>query len=215
MNTQPTGQRRPYRAPRRAQAAADTRASVLESALRLFVDRGYGKVTVADIAREAGTAVPTVYASTGGKSSILAHLISEGIGDPIVERTLATVNACSDPREVVAAVTHGVRLDNERHFALVQVLVTAAALEDTAGETLTRADRAYREALHVVAERLDHLGALRPGLAGDRATDVLWFFLGHRSWRLYVADRGWSWDDTEEWLTGQLSFAVLSEGPAG
>ncbi|MFF3564992.1 TetR/AcrR family transcriptional regulator [Streptomyces sp. NPDC002574] len=211
MNPQPPGQRRAYRAPRRAQGAADTRASVLDAALRLFVDQGYGKVTVADIAREAGTAVPTVYASTGGKAAILACLITGGIGDPVVERTLTAVAASSDPREVVSLLTHGVRLDNERHFALVQVLVTAAALEDTARDTLSRADRAYREALHTVAGRLDRLDALRPGMTRDRATDVLWFFLGHQSWRLFVADRGWSWDDTEEWLSGQLSYAVLAD----
>ncbi|WP_107081678.1 helix-turn-helix domain-containing protein [Streptomyces sp. SBT349] len=42
-----------------------------DAATRLFVDHGSANVTVADIAREAGTAVPTVYASTGGKGAVL------------------------------------------------------------------------------------------------------------------------------------------------
>ncbi|UIX31148.1 TetR/AcrR family transcriptional regulator [Streptomyces sp. GQFP] len=212
MSSRPHGQPRPYRAGRRAETAAETRAAILEAALRLFLERGYGKVTVGDIARESGTAVPTVYASTGGKASILAHFISEGIGDPIVDQTLSAVNACRDPRETVAVATHGVRVDNEQYFALLQVLNTAAALDETAAETLARANRVYREALAVVAGRLEELGALRAGLTRGRATDILWFFLGHPSWRLYVADCRWSWNETEQWLAQQVSAALLDDG---
>lgn len=116
-----------------------------------------------------------------------------------------------DPREVVAVTTHGVRVDNQRHFAHLRVPVTAAALEETAGESLTRTDRLYREALAEVAGRPADLGALRESVTCDRATDVLWFFLGHQSWRLYVADCGWSWNETEEWPAGQVSAALLGD----
>jgi hypothetical protein len=40
-------------------------------------------VTVQDIAHEASTAVPTVYASTGGKAAILATLTEEAVRDPV------------------------------------------------------------------------------------------------------------------------------------
>ena len=65
---EPSAASRSYRSVRRDRTAADTRAAILSAAMRLFLERGYGPVTVADIAREAGTAVPTVYASTGGKA---------------------------------------------------------------------------------------------------------------------------------------------------
>lgn len=211
--SEPQGPRRPYRAGRRATAAAETRAVILDTALRLFVESGYGNVTVGDIARESGTAVPTVYASTGGKSSILAHLVNAGVGDPVVERTLAAVGASSDSRQVIAVLTHGVRVDNEQHFDLVQVLVTGAALDEIAKKALTEADRSYREALALAAKQLEELDALRQGLSRDHATDILWFFLGHHSWRLYVKDCGWSWDDTEEWLAAQASTALLGDRP--
>jgi len=41
---------RPYQSVRRTQAAADTRATILSTAMRLFLEQGYGKVTVNDIA---------------------------------------------------------------------------------------------------------------------------------------------------------------------
>ncbi|MGP4087048.1 TetR/AcrR family transcriptional regulator [Streptomyces sp. KR55] len=211
MSTQPRDERRPYRAGRRAKAAAETRRAILDAANRLFVEHGYGRVTVADIAREAEAAVPTVYASTGGKAAILALLIDEGVADPIVEHTLAAVRTSADPRDAITVTVHGVRVDNERHFDLLHVLTTAAALDETAKETLTRADSTYRDALAVVAGRLQDLNALRPGLGRDRATDILWFFLGHHSWRLCVADRGWSWNHTEKWLGEQVSTALLGD----
>ncbi|MFF3466036.1 hypothetical protein [Streptomyces sp. NPDC002619] len=42
----------------------------------------------------------------------------------------------------------------------------------------------------------------------DRRPVVL---LGHQSWRLYVADCGWSWNETEEWPAGQVSAALLGD----
>lgn len=210
MDSPSQDQRRPYRAGRRAEAAAETRVAILNAAQRLFLEHGYGKVTVSAIAQEAGTAVPTVYASTGGKASVLAALIADGIADPIVEQTLTAVRASRVPREAVTVATHGVRLDNERHFALLQVLSTAAAVDETAAQALSRTHRAYREALGVVAAQLTALDALRHGLTRDRATDILWFYLGLQSWRIYVHDCGWSWNDTEDWLAKQVSAALLN-----
>lgn len=69
-------------------------------------------------------------------------LIDEGVGDPIVDQTLDAVRTSADSREAVTVAVHGVRIDNERHVDLLQVLITTAALDETAKETLTRADRA-------------------------------------------------------------------------
>ncbi|MBE8478410.1 TetR/AcrR family transcriptional regulator [Streptomyces justiciae] len=202
--------RRPYRNDRRAEAAAGTRTAILDAALRLFVAHGYAKVTIGDIAREAGIAVPTVYASTGGKSAILAVLMNRGVDDPVVERTLDAVRTATDAETAVATLAHGVRLDNERHLDVVQVMITAAAVEQHVEEELRHVSAAYRQALRVLAERLAELGALRPGLSMERATDMLWFLFGLPSWRLFVAEHGWSWDETERWLTEQAVAALVA-----
>jgi AcrR family transcriptional regulator len=204
---------RPYQSPRRARAAAETRATILAAAMRLFLERGYGRVTIADIARAAATAVPTVYASTGGKSAILATLIDQAERDPVVEATFAAIRDSRTPREAIRATAHGVRVDNERYHDLIRVMVTAATLDDTATATLVESDRRYRRALARTADRLRELGALKPGMTLDRATDILWFHLGHQAWHLLVADRGWSWDDAESWLAEQISTALLDPAP--
>lgn len=53
------------------------------------------------------------------------------------------------------------------------------------------------------------LDALRQNPTPDRAADILWFYLGQQSWRLYVSDCGWSWNDTEHWPAEQISAALL------
>jgi AcrR family transcriptional regulator len=204
-----TGQSRPYRSVRRVEAAGDTRARILDAAMRLFVQKGYGKVTVSDIAREAAVAVPTVYASAGGKTAILATVIDEAVRDPVVEETLAAVRGARNPREVVKLVANGTRVDNERYHDIIQVNQTASAVDESATEILERSDRAYRQALAVAASRLAEMNAVRNHFTEERATDLLWFYFGHQSWHTLVAELGWTWDEAEDWLREQAAAALL------
>ena len=199
---------RPYRSALRAQAAADTRATVLTTAMRMFLEHGYGKVTIGDIADEASVAVPTVYASTGGKSAILSTLIDEAIRDPIVDETLAAVRESRSPREVIAATAHGTRVDNERYHDIVQVMKSAAAIDESATEILVHSDGEYLRALRPIACRLHELHALKPGLSEQRATDILWFYFGPRAYLPLHDDLGWSYADTETWLLAQCEHAL-------
>jgi AcrR family transcriptional regulator len=203
---QPT---RHYRSQRRSEAAAATRSAILDAARRLFLERGYSKVTVPDIADEASIAVPTVYASTGGKAAVLGAIISDAMRDPIVDETLAAVDECQTAPEVLRVITHGVRTDNERYRKVIAVMRDAAASDHTAAEILAQSNTAYRQALAKAADRILELGALKRGLTRERAVDALWFFLGHHAWTLLVSDQHWSWDETERWLGNQLSAALL------
>ena len=71
--------KRAYDATGRLQAAAATRASILEAARRLFITHGYAGSTMADIARAASTALDTVYASVGTKQVLFRTLIELAI----------------------------------------------------------------------------------------------------------------------------------------
>jgi AcrR family transcriptional regulator len=192
----------------RANAAAQTRTAILAAAMRMFVTRGYGKVTVNDIALEANVAVPTVYASAGGKSAILSTLVDEAMADSVVQETHAAIRKSQCANEVIAATAHGTRVDNQRHHDIVQVMAAAAVLDDGATEILMRSDQQYREALGHAARRLKRLRALRKGLSEKRAVDVLWFYFGRDAWHLLVYDRDWSWDEAESWLTAQACGAL-------
>jgi AcrR family transcriptional regulator len=176
--------------------------------MRLFLQSGYGKVTVSDIAREATVAMPTVYASTGGKSAILATLIDEAMRDPVVDATLAAVRQCNTAEEAIRTLAHGVRVDNERYHNMIEVMKTAAATDDSATSILERSDRIYRKALGQAAARLRELDGVQPGLSNQQAVDILWFYLGHDAWHILTSERRWSWDTAEQWLADQATTAL-------
>lgn len=201
---------RSYQSVIRTRAASQTRATILATAMRLFLEHGYGKVTVSDIATQARLALPTVYASTGGKAAILGTLIEQAMQDPIVEETLSAVRKSKSGTEILGILARGVRLDNERHHDIIAVMKDAAAVDVKATTILRRSDEGYRQALGQVARRLHTLKALATGITEGRATDVLWFYFGHDAWHLLVADRGWPWDNAESWLRSQAAVGLLA-----
>jgi AcrR family transcriptional regulator len=46
------------------------RQSILDAALKVFADKGYGAATIKDIAAEAGVAAGTIYNYAGGKRDL-------------------------------------------------------------------------------------------------------------------------------------------------
>jgi len=77
MAAMPT--KRAYASPLREKAAAQTREAILRAATELFGRRGYGLVTVADIAAAAGVSPKTVFASVGSKREIMDRIIDAGV----------------------------------------------------------------------------------------------------------------------------------------
>src|SRR4051812_44970889 len=67
--------KRRYTSAVRDEQAARTRARILESATELFLDRGYARTTMQEIADRAGVARDTVHAVFGSKARVLTALI--------------------------------------------------------------------------------------------------------------------------------------------
>ena len=206
----PVKSARPYQSRVRAQGALDTRRNILDAAMHLFLEHGYGKVTVADIADKASLALPTVYASTGGKAAILGTLVDEAMRDPIVDETLSAVRKSKSGDEVLCIAAHGTRVDNERYHDIIEVMKYAAGVDRKATDILQQSDAGYRQALDQVARRLRTLKALPTMMTEAQATDILWFYFGREAWHVLVADRGWRWDEAESWLTSQAVAALLA-----
>jgi len=66
---------RKYSSPLRDEQAARTRSRILDAASDLFLERGYGRTTMKDIADSAGVARDTVHAVFGSKARVLTALI--------------------------------------------------------------------------------------------------------------------------------------------
>src|SRR5947209_2923681 len=72
--------RRTYDSTRWRQHARQTQLDVLHTAHHLFVARGYGRTTMADIAEAAGVSVDTVYGAFGTKVALLHRVWDITIG---------------------------------------------------------------------------------------------------------------------------------------
>lgn len=200
----------PPRATRRQDSAAYTRQLILEAARDLFAERGYSATTVQDVAARAGVAVATVYTSVGGKPILATELIGAAVASPEAGESLAGVAASDDPAEVLRLVAQGTRMVNEQSGTTVELMISASVTVPEIAEASGQAIREYRDALRMIAERLDVLSALRPGLTVDRAADILWFYFGLYAWRQLSKDTGWTFDEAQEWLRQRAVEALLA-----
>ncbi|MGW1777923.1 TetR/AcrR family transcriptional regulator [Streptomyces sp. NPDC002143] len=191
--------KRPYVSPLREQAAAQTRALILRRAAELFAERGYGRVTVADIASAAGVASKTVFASVGSKGDILDQIVDLGVADSGHEQAMRHILALRTPEAVLEALAHGTRMGNEGQFTVHEAIRKALPVHETGEALWERATAAYRDALRATAHHL-HTLAPPPSCSVAETADLLWFWFGPNGWRTLVVDNGWSWDRAEKVL---------------
>ncbi|MFJ9696511.1 TetR/AcrR family transcriptional regulator [Kitasatospora sp. NPDC101183] len=186
--------KRRYVSPLREQAAAQTRAQILRSAIRLFAERGYGRVTVADIAADAGVSAKAVFASAGSKSDILNEIVDTAVRASGEERAMRAVLAAPDRESALTALARGTRAGNEGTFTVHEAIHKALPAHEDGEALWERATASYRTALDATAQHLRALGQ------EEDVADLLWFWFGPGSWRTLVVENGWTWDRAEAFL---------------
>jgi AcrR family transcriptional regulator len=182
---------------------------ILDAALALFDECGYGATTINAIAGRAGVAVATVYTSVGGKPAVLAEIINAGTRDPEIELSLQRVRQAPDGPSAIREIVGGNRAVNQAHWTGINLLLAVGPTDDIVGAAVARATADYRASLAVGASRLESLGALAPHVDQTVASDVLWFFLGLGSWHRLIEDCGWDWDRAENWLRDSIGHSLL------
>ena len=200
-----------YRSERRQEQAEATRQAILDAARALFIERGYARTTVADIAAAARVAVPTVYVSVGTKPAILDELrkmIPVLAGVP--EDVRARFELVSDPRQLISGVAAGVRRLLETSGELMFAIESAAPFEPVAARAWDEGLALHREACGMAVERLEALGALARTMPPARAGDVLSFLSLPATWRTFGREYGWSNDEIETWIV-DTAVAVITD----
>jgi AcrR family transcriptional regulator len=200
-----------YHSPRRDDAAAATRAAILQHARALFLERGYAGATVPEIAQAARVAPQTVYASTGGKAAMFAELLKPALNDPVAAEAMTAAFGTEDPGQVMALCASAARHGQERYWDLVYGLMRRPPEDPLAQQAIGNVAAKCLEALTGIAGRLADLGALKPGISREQAVDTLWFYFGQNSWCSLVGEREWTFDRAEEWLRAAASRDLLRE----
>lgn len=172
---------------RRPSGRDATRDAIVETALRLFDERGYVGVRVEDIAREAGVSRATFYKHFAERDEILAELFGRLIGGAV-------------PRDVAPAAEHDIEahvvailgasmsrmLEEERLARFVYSLPVRhdAVLPGGAG-----APEVFTQVRECLTEAVD-AGDLRADVPVDRVLEVLGrvFEAAMRDWAEHGVD---------------------------
>ncbi|MFI5998440.1 TetR/AcrR family transcriptional regulator [Streptomyces sp. NPDC051362] len=191
--------KRSYASPLREQGASRTRELILSRATQLFAARGYGRVTVADIASAAGVAPKTVFASVGSKGDILNRIVDRGVAASGYAQVMESMTTLRTRETVLEALARGTRAGNESQFAVHEAIRKALPVHEDGEMLWERATAAYRDALHATARHLHTLDP-PPALSVEKTADLLWYWFGPTGWSVLVGESGWTWDDAEEVL---------------
>lgn len=208
------GPRRNYDNRRRRADAQARQRRIVEAATALFIEHGFGATSIDHIAIAADVSSPTIYATYGSKAAVLEAAIDIALfGDedkiPMLDRvpSLAGLSAGNSVGRFAAhAKFH--RTLNEQVAPLARVMEQATSSEPAIKELRSR----LRTAMRADCGRwIKQLGAkaLRPGLSGTHAADVMGTMIGPYTYSLLTVDGALTADDYEQWLAHALPHLLL------
>jgi AcrR family transcriptional regulator len=200
---------------RRADAEREaTRRRVVAAATALFLERGYTATTIADIAKQAGVALQSVYNAGGSKVDLLHLVVDVAVaGDTqdvmLVDRPeFARVADDPDPRRQVAAFA-GLIVDTMERLAPVwRAYREAAATDPTAAEYLIAAHR-RRHATFADCIAMIDPAALRR--TPEHAVDCMWSLGSIDVFLLFRDVCGWDREHYADWLLASLTDQLLAD----
>ncbi|WP_406311395.1 TetR/AcrR family transcriptional regulator [Streptosporangium sp. NBC_01639] len=205
------------RTSKRAQKAQETRRRILEAALELFVQDGYGATNLQDVAGRAGVAVQTIYFVFGNKRTLLKELVDVTIaGD---DEPMATMDrpwytgalAAGTAQDMLRAYVAGTVSILGRVAPIGRVLDGAVASDPEVADLWPQSvDPRY-----VVQQRAAEALAVKPGaradVSVDEAADLLYGLLSPELYLLFVRERGWSAERWERWVGETLHAQLCSD----
>jgi AcrR family transcriptional regulator len=210
---QPPVKRR-YDTSRRREAAARTRAAILDAAQSLFTERGYTATPMSAIAERAGVALDTIYASAGRKPELARLLIEtaiSGTGDavPAEERDyVRAIRAAADADTKIIIYAAAIRAIAARLAPLLAMLQQAAPAEPQLAALWHEiAERRAANMRRFVAD-LAAVTTLRVDL--DEAADIVWATNAPELYQLLVGQRGWSPGRYEHFLADAWRRLLLA-----
>ena len=204
--------RRSYDSGRRRAQAEETRSAVVLAARNLFVEQGYGRTTIADIARGAGVSNETIYAAFGNKATLLhkAWDITVGGDDQdVVFHERPEVMAIRGERDLAKRFMLHAAFSTQtaQRIAPFQLMVQSAAGADPAAAALLdEMGRQRLAGMTVMAAEAATTGQL--AVSEEECRDVVWSMTDGTLWHRLVNERGWSNERFAEWL-GRMWVAML------
>jgi AcrR family transcriptional regulator len=208
-------EKRKYSSTVRDEQAARTRARILDAASDLFLERGYARTTMKDIAERADVARDTVHAIFGNKARVLTALIDvrlvpdAGV-DNITQRpdALAIKNEADQGKQIerfakfIAGISTGLR-------PVFEVLRTASAVEPEMARVFVEMDRYRMINMQTYAKWIAARGPLR--VSTRRAGEIIWALASPDVARMLCEEIGWTESQHARWLADTLIRTLLPD----
>jgi AcrR family transcriptional regulator len=205
---------RAYDSPLRRGAAEATRRDILEAARELLLERGYVRTTMSEVARRAGVALDTVYASVGRKPQLVRLLLESSISgvDQVVpaeqREYVRAFRAEPDARRKLEIYAAAVAAIMPQLAPLVRFCKDSGSSDpDIAALWQEISERRAANMRRLVAD-LATTGRLHPGLSQQDAADQVWVTNSPEVFDLFV-QRGWTVPQYQEWLVQTWTRLLL------
>ena len=209
----------PYDARRRRARAEEerlaTRRRVVEGARRLFLSRGYVATTMAEVAREAGVALQSVY-KVGQSKADLLHLVTDlaVAGDDqdvmLLDRpSYQAIARLSSPEEQIRRSAALIAETMERLAPVWMAYREAAAVDTRAAANLVAAHQRRHITFTGMVRMLPEQRLRRPV---EESVDTAWAIGSIDVFLLLRSVRGWDAAQYSEWLSRTLVELLLAPG---
>ena len=215
MNSAEPVKRRAYDSSRRQAQARETQSAIVATARDLFVERGYGRTTMGDIAKAAGVSVETIYAAFGNKQALLHRAWDITVGgddqDIVFHERPEVVAMRAEPDLATRFMLHAAfSTRTAQRTAPFQLMVQSAAGADPAAAAmLEEIGRQRLVGMTVVAHEAAKSGQL--AVTEEECRDVIWSMTDGMLWHRLVNERGWTNERFAEWL-GRMWVELLVRG---
>jgi len=206
---------RKYSSAVRDEQAARTRTRILDAASELFLERGYGRTTMKDIADGAGVARDTVHTVFGSKAKVLTSLIDlrlvpdESVANITQRPELQAVRDEVDQRRQLELFADFIADLSTQLRPVFEILRTASAVEPEMAKVFEEMDRYRMKNMQVYARWVAARGPLRVSVR--RAGEILWTLSSPDVARMLCHELGWSQTQHAQWLSDTLIRTLLPD----
>lgn len=193
----------------------------MAAAHKLFLEKGWVKTTISEIASSAGVSAETVYSAFGSKNALLQELVARTVRGDSPDTPLTDQEA---PQRIARETDQARQLDVfcrdiakvlERVAPLMDVVRVAAATDPAIQKLYTEFHRGRRKNLQWFAGALLRNGSLRDGMDAKAAGLILWRLASPDLFLLVRHVEGASLRTYTNWLAECLKIQLLDRRGGG
>jgi AcrR family transcriptional regulator len=199
----------------RDEQAARTRTRILDAAAELFLERGYARTTIKDIADAAGVARDTVHAVYGSKARVLTALIDlrlvpDGAVTNVRQRPDAqAIRDETDQRKQIELFASFIAGISTQLRPVFEILRTASAVEPEMASVFEEMDRFRMDNVQAYAKWIAARGPLR--VSTKKAGEIIWTLASPDVGRMLCDELGWTQTQHARWLADTLTRSLLPD----